>query len=438
MSRSRKKVDVVKQKTTASKGGNQKKAEPTGAVMEGLAKSEEATKNVVEKEGSKPDFKSRNRRRRRESSEAIDTKPVTPPTTMTVPPGYGVLLPKFLATTTSDEDTFIGLGYCFGRYQPMCDAGVGSYADYADHYAQMILAQLRDLGYAPTYEVKDIRNYFNGLAELHHLHRYVYHLRTLADHTKIHSARSITAVCAAGISGRLVATQRSLGGQLGALPFPETFVKALHTGLDITTMSDNPNSPIRMFVPIGLKQLDADPANRVLTASKAVDYINSRMDVFFSDATNRELAAILPLPGHDLEEKATGHITFNNHVVNNLLNQPYYDVSYAPSGGETTNVSVYARRQMDEADLYTFAPGDAANHTVWRTAFQLENHNPLWYPNDSAELTNAYLDHNAFANFGTVWENDLGAVPGTAPSITKVSASFEGVAKGIAAQMFGV
>jgi hypothetical protein len=357
---------------------------------------------------------------------------------MTVPPGYGILLPKFLSTTVSDEDTFIGLGINFGRFQPLCEDGAGSFADYGDYYAQMCLAQLRDLGYAPTYTVADIRTYMNGVAELHQLHRYVYHIRTLGDHTNVHSARSITTFCAQGISGRLVATQRSLGGQLKVLPFPKNFLDALHQGLDITTMSDNPNSPIRFFAPMALKQYEGEPKDRVITAAKATTIINTAMNDFFDVPENRELATILPMPGHELAEKASSHITFNNSVVNNMLNTPYYDVSYAPPGDEDENVNVFVRRQISPLDLLTFAPGVGTNHSVWRVARTLDNHAPLWYVNDQGQMMNAYLDANAFTNFGTVWENDLASVPGNSPSITKVSASFEGVAKGIAAQMFGV
>lgn len=415
----------------------EKEAFPTVTNKEALQAWGDAVRPRMGSQGSKHKG-GRNAADRRRARDTLDSPSLAVPTAMTVPSGYGILLPKFQATSVSDEDTFIGLGLNFGRFQPLCDNGVGSYANYSDHYAQMVLAQLRDLGYAPTYTVADIRTYMNSVAELHQLHRYVYHIRTLGDHTNVHSARSIATFCSQGISGRLVATQRALGGQLKVLPFPKNFLDALHQGLDITTMSDNPNSPIRMFVPMILKQTDADAVNRVLTASKATSIIDNAINAFFGNATNRELATILPMPGHELAEKANSHITFNNSVVNNMLNTPYYDVSYAPTGAEGVNVNLFARRQLTPMDILTFAPGTGSTHSVWRVAFTLDNHNPLWYVNDLGQLMNAYLDTNAFTNFGTVWENDIAAVPGNSPSITKVAASFEGVAKGIAAQMFGV
>ena len=299
-----------------------------------------------------------------------------------VPKGLGIIQPKFLAANVSEEEAYLPIGFAFGNFRPTGRENFGTYSDYGTAYCQSVLVKLKKLGYPPTYTVGDIRTYFNNVADVMQTIQYISQIRGIGDHVDVHTSRVIQAWVAAGINGRLVASQRSAIKSLSAVPYPDQFSKILENDLSCTLLSDNPNSQMRLFAPTSLKRVPEDGVNQILTANYVYEALQQATDTLFGNATNMELASILPEKGITVSEKLSGPVKFNGNVVNNILNLPYSDLSYEPIADADTATGLYFRRQLNTGGCLTFAPDPgfvlAPNFTVWETFADVsDNRNPM-------------------------------------------------------------
>lgn len=353
-----------------------------------------------------------------------------------IPEGFGISVPRFLEANQTDENTFIPLGFTFGYFLPLGDTGASIYPNIADSYSGRIIARLKQMGYPNTYSTADIRSYLNAVAKMIQAQRFVYHIRTLNNVSAIHTARPISAMCSAAINGRMIALHRTLTRTLESIPYPQQFVQAMLKGLDATTLSDTPNSPIRIFAPKDIQPATGAP----FTAANIITFLENVVNNFFAVPGNVELTSILPFTGTKLEEFGTTAYTYNSDVVNNLLNLPFFDgtgPNYSPFYADNVSVPLFYRRTMSPYSLMTFSPDtdvltppDAG--TVWSiTDSLLDTSAQSMYVWNDGNLFDTWNVASVFQVFGTVWESDLTLNLGNSPSLTKVHTNLEAVASGM-------
>jgi len=358
------------------------------------------------------------------------------------PAGYGIYQPKFLRASDVDENIFYPLGITYGRFKPLGDVGGSAYSDNGTEYARTVLAKLKSLGYENAYSVSDIRAYVTSVARAHLIYDFISTIRTLADNIDKHTAVPVKTFCEAAITGKMIARQRSLKKTLVNLPFPKQFVDCIHDGLGCTTLSDNPNSPIRAFAP---KEIQPDDG-RAIEASDLITEIEAASSNVFGTDTNVELAAILDKvfdAGADLPEYHSEAYRYNGHMVNNLLNLPnWYGAgpSYSPFYASNEVCPVFFRRSLEWQGLLTYSPDndfltppDAG--TVWQITDSLldTTSQSMMVDNDGVQY-NTDNDDKMFQSFGTIWEADLNLsiLPGVHPTVTRVFATMDSVAIGMA------
>lgn len=397
-------------------------------------------------EEKKTDSQSGKSRRRKPKSNSPrsrsnpSTTPDAPQAFAGIPSGYGITVPRFLLATSDDEFAFIPLGFTFGHYLPLGDNATTLYSSIADGYLGRILARLRELGYPNSYSSAQVRAYINDVSELLHLQRFITHVRSLNNLSNIHTGRPISAMCAGAINGRLVAVHRNLTRMLETIPYPPQFYKTLVTGLDATTLSDNPNSGIRIFGPKSIQPDEGDP----LSATTMADLLETKMQNFFSIPANVELTSILPFSGTKCDETLSKPYSFNGDVVNNLLNLGFRDDLgvYTPAYSETENVPLFYRRSMTPYGLLTFSPDDDLASspeagTVWAiTESILDTTDTSFIVANNANFLTIRGNSEWFALSGQVWENSLTLAAGNSPSLTRVFANLQAIASGMADLMF--
>jgi hypothetical protein len=357
-------------------------------------------------------------------------------------PGFGMSVPAFRLFSTTDEETYIPLGLITGHYVPVgIDAATELYPQLGTMFCQRMVTQLRNLGYANEITVAQMRRYFNAVAKLVQMHQYITEIRGLSDYSDIHSSAPVSAFINYGINGRLVAIHRRLNKMLSVLSFPKQWIDMYQKGFGITTLSDSPFGPLRMFVP---KEFEVASGGRMEAADVAdtiLDYIND----FYSIVPNVELASILPnimSSTATLPEKVGSYPRFVQGTVNNLLNLAYYDgTTNDPSAGDTETVRYFYRRHVVPEGTLTYAPDNnifsTAQGTVWLQNLDIaEGTASRWAVSNEGQTVSILNGAARWANFGCIWESNIGLSGAPGPSVAYVNTTFTNVATGIADMMF--
>jgi hypothetical protein len=308
-------------------------------------------------------------------------------------------------------------------------------------FCQRIVSQLRNLGYANEITPEQVRKYFNDVAKLVQMHQYVTEIRGLSDYSDIHSSAPVSAFVNSGINGKLVAIHRRLNKLLSTLSFPSQWIDMYQKGFGITTLSDSPFGPIRMFIP---KEFEVAPGTQI-TASHVADTILDYINTFYSIAANVELASILPnilSSTATLPEKVASYPRFVQGTVNNLLNLSYYDGSTNdPTASDTETVRYFYRRRIVPEGLLTYAPDDniltTAQGTVWLQNLDIaEGTLSRWGIHDSGLTVSIANGAARWTNFGCIWESSITLSGSPGPSVAHVLTNFTNVATGVADMMF--
>lgn len=358
---------------------------------------------------------------------------------LVVPSNMGITIPRFLRYNATDEECFIPLGMIFGHYSP---TGEGSLSEYypqlADSYHNRIRAQLKQLGYAQEYSNADLLNYYQKVATLLQLSKFVHDVRTLSMLGATHTSPVISLVTSNSINGKLVARHGNLNRVLSVIPYPVLWKDTLSTSLGMTLMSDNPNSGIRLFAPKAVQPT----AGRGIIPSDVIAAIDNALNDLFNDDVSVQLSTILskvhPLIGELPDRGSDKPIVYNEDVVNNILNLPYWDgIINQPSADDDAAVSLFLRRKLSALGCLTFAPDNnivsLLQSTVWtqaRTGGETQVTRVAF--DNAGEAVNAVSDLNVFQTFGSIWEAALLLEPVNSPSVTKVKATYTGIATGIA------
>jgi hypothetical protein len=354
-----------------------------------------------------------------------------------IPSGMGIGIPRFRETLLTDEDCFVPLCIFHGRFTVFGHSATSPFSINGESYAQKLRTELKMAGYnvsdiAPS----DIRTYFDNVAILYQMHQFLFDIRTLANNTDTHTAISIRAFTDNVITGKLIARHRHLVKLLSVLPTLPQLYNTLKAGFSPTLMSDNPNSPLRMFAPYALMPEEGEN-NGVYTSAAIIDTIDSFRDAFFADATVKRLLEILPQSGMKLEEFSSSPVTYQNNTVNNILNLPYFDgLIYNPTGDVDQRKPLFFRRSLDAMGCLTFAPqaGETADDTgtVWEVwpggAASTSMHR---YVTDIGESYNIYSSSGAYHNSGLIHEGSVGLNASVNPSVTKVSGDPLQIANGL-------
>jgi hypothetical protein len=359
-----------------------------------------------------------------------------------ITPGFGMSVPAFRSFAVDEEETYIPLGFVTGHFVPVgIDAGSELYPQLGTMFCQRMVTQLRNLGYANEITTAQMRKYFNDVAKLVQMHQYITEIRGLSDYSDIHSSAPVSAFVNLGINGRLVAIHRRLNKLLSTLSFPKQWVEIYQKGFGITTLSDSPFGPLRMFIP---KEFEVSQGAEILAADVAdtiLDYIND----FYSIVPNVELASILPnimSSTATLPEKVASYPRFVQGTVNNLLNLSYYDgTTNEPSATDTETVRYFYRRRVVPEGTLTYAPDanilSTAQGSVWLQNLSItEGTFSRWAITNAGVLASITNGATRWTNFGCIWESDIGLSGAPGPSVAYVNTSFTNVATGVADMMF--
>lgn len=357
-------------------------------------------------------------------------------------PGFGMSVPAFRTLSVNDEETYIPLGLVTGHFVPVgIDAGSELYPQLGTMFCQRLVTQLRNLGYANEITTAQVRKYLNDVAKLVQMHQYITEIRGLSDYSDIHSSAPVSAFVTNGINGRLVAIHRRLNKLLSSLSFPKQWVDIYQKGFGITTLSDSPFGPLRMFIP---KEFEVEASN-LISATHVADTILDYINDFYSIAPNVELASILPnvlSSTATLPEKVASYPRFVQGTVNNLLNMSYYDGSLNdPNAEDTETVRYFYRRSVVPEGTLTYAPDanilTTAQGTVWLQNLDIvEGTLSRWAINNNGVTISITNGASRWANFGCIWEADIGLSGAPGPSVAYVNTTFTNVATGVADMMF--
>jgi hypothetical protein len=357
----------------------------------------------------------------------------------------GISVPNFRRFNDSDEETNIPLGIAFGHYTPQGqDAATEFYPQLCSYYLQSIRTKLKEAGYAQEFTNDDIRDYLEQVSTILQMYKFIHDLRSISRLLHVHTSPVLSTVTSQAINGRLVANHRNSKALISNLPYPKGWKDIYWNSLGVTTMSDNPNSGIRLFAPKSAQSADGRP----LEANNLVDALSGAINIFYANDTSVLLSTVLqkvlPLIG-DLEESTDVPFSFNGDVINNLLNLGYWDAAgpfYSPYYGDTDTVPLFYRRSLKATGCLTFVPDDnvlaSPQASVWSQAYALETEWARHAYDNNGEAVRIVTDSNLWLNFGSVWEADLLLNAGRSPSITRVNATFQGIATGLANIFFGI
>jgi hypothetical protein len=408
---------------------------------------------VPEKKVDKPTFKPSTSKSKRPSkfkptagASGNSKKPTAPKKPQDViPSGMGISVPNFRRFNDSDEETNIPLGIAFGHYTPQGqDAATEFYPQLCSYYLQGIRSKLKEAGYAQEFTNDDIRDYLEQVSTILQMYKFVYDLRSISKLLHVHTSPVLSTVTSQAINGRLVANHRNSKALIANLPYPKGWKDIYWNSLGVTTMSDNPNSGIRLFAPKSAQSAEGRP----LEANNLVDALSGAINIFYANDTSVLLSTVLqkvlPLIG-DLSEYTDVPFSYNGDVVNNLLNLGYWDSTgpiYSPFYGDTDTVPLFYRRNLKATGCLTFVPDNnvlaSPQASVWSQAYALETEWARHAYDNVGRSVPVVTDSNLWLNFGSVWEADVTLNAGRSPSITRVNATFEGVATGLAGIFFGI
>lgn len=363
---------------------------------------------------------------------------------LVIPADLGITVPKFQRYNASDEETHIPLGICFGHYTPAGQEANEFYPTVSEYYLASIRTSLKNAGYAQEFTNAQIRTYLTQVSTILQCYKFIYDLRSISVNLTTHTSPVLSTVTSQAINGRLVANQRNVNQLISQLPYPANWKDLYWNSLGVTLVSDNPNSGIRMFAP---KEMQSG-IGRSLEANDLVTALTNAVNAFYDNDTSvllsTVLQAVMPTIGA-LDQFSTDPFTYNNDVINNILNLAYFDSTgpvYSPYYGDTDTVPLFFRRSLAWSGCLTFVPDNnlltVPQATVWSQAYTLETAFARnVYDNDGLAVE-AISDSNLWLAFGSVWEADITLNAGRQPSVTRVNATFEGVATGIASHMYCV
>lgn len=359
----------------------------------------------------------------------------------TIVPGFGMSVPAFRRYSSTDVETYIPLGIEHGYYTPVGQEATSElYPQISNLFLQRVLTRLTNLGYENDYTVTQLRTFFNGVALGLQMVMFITELRTLQKYGEIHSSGPVSAMCTSAINGRLIAQHRRAIKLISALPFDPKWEEAYIKGFGITTLSDSPFGPLRMFAP-KVFQPDDDTT---YTATNLANALQASLDAFFSDQTNTELASVLSViypPRPELPEVYDNYITYNGATVNNILNLPYNDgTTYAPNFSDTEAVRYFYRRSVVPHGMYTYAPDNDVlailQGTVWTRRYTaLENVESSVAVDNDATARAVVQDGELWSNYGRVWNSNISLIDSPAPSVAHVFTNFTSIATGVASSL---
>jgi hypothetical protein len=357
-------------------------------------------------------------------------------------PGYGMSIPAFRRYSDSDAQGYIPLGIEHGYYTPVGQEATSElYPQLGNLFLQRVLTRLTNLGYENDYTVKQLRTYFNGVALGLQMVRFITELRTLQKYGEIHSSSPVTAFCTTALNGKLVAQHRRAIKLIASLPFDPKWEEAYVHGFGMTTMSDSPFGPLRMFAP---KNFQPEGPGSEYSASSITIALQEALDSFISDQTNVELASTLSViypPRPELPEVLDTYFGYNAPTVNNLLNLPYNDgTTTAPAFSDTETVRYFYRRKVVEHGMYTYAPDNdvfaVLQGTVWtRRLSALEDVRSSFAVDNTAAAQPVVADEELWSMYGRVWNSNIALIDSPQPSVAHVYTTFTSVATGVADAM---
>lgn len=342
----------------------------------------------------------------------------------------GLRIPTHLRRESGDEETFIPFATATGFLTMINNVnsrwGAGSHA-----FTQRQLTLIREAGFDPAITTADLSAYYNGVAKLVFIHRFLTNVLWLQDNLHINTAIPIASFIPTIINGRMLVFYKNLSRILQTTPFPKKWVEMIDKSFGVTQLSDNPNSPIRMFMPSdGFTDYENPP-----TADDLVVIYHAEMDTFFSDATNVLIAQILTHEGFDFTARKSGPIGFNNSVVNSWINQPFFDgVTYEPTFTVSEEIPIMVRREVDIYTLPIIASDTSSTtgRTVWA---QNSNVNAIVYENDGT-ISDPRLDQEDFTQYGAIWESSVALGGAPYPSVTRMYTTGRSVQGILADYMF--
>ena len=406
---------------------------------------EDSTRDVVNnKVGSKIKIRRRlSPKDYRNHADRMEGVNVNTPTKLVIPDNMGLSIPNFRRFNDSDEETNIPLGIIWGHYTPVGQESNEFYPTLAEYYLSSIRTSLKNAGYSQVFTNAQVRTYFTQISRILQSYKFVHDMRSLSKTLKVHTSPVISTVTGQSINGKLVANHRNVAQLLSNIPYPTLWKDVMWDSLGVTTISDNPNSGIRMFGPKGMQSDDGSP----LDVTTILKELKGSVDDFYADDTSVLLSTVLqnvlPVLG-DLPEFTDRPQKYVNDVVNNILNLAYFDITgpvYSPYYGDTDTVPLFFRRELSSRGCLTFVPDNnilvTPQSTVWsQTLSALETAFARDAFDNAGNAVRIVSDANLWLNFGSVWEATITLNAGRSPSITRVNATFEGVATGVGDMMF--
>jgi hypothetical protein len=363
-------------------------------------------------------------------------------------PGFGMSVPAFRVFSSLDEDTYIPVGLTYGYYTPLGqDATTEIFPQQGTMYAQRIISSLRNMGYENDYTVTDVRDYFQWVAGLLQMQRFVRDVRTLIAFSHIHTSGPASVWCSQALNGRLVAIHRRITSLLATLPFDPKMEDLYIKAFGPTTTSDSPFGPIRLWAPKQFETVVTGTPGifEPITAHGMADAITEYLTGMYADASFVELSSVLGnlfKTRQELDQIGSAPFSFNQASINNLLNLTYFDgTTWEPQASDTTAVKYFYRRRVVPEGMCTFAPDNnllnTPQSTVWTQKFiDVESSFDSMAVRNDGELQTVTSDTDLFGNFGRIWEASLTLSGSPGPSVAYVTTTFSAVSTGLADMLF--
>jgi hypothetical protein len=410
----------------------------------------EETVPMAPKADSEPRRKTTDHKSNRKDSRPVAPKSVdvTSLRNDIIIPGFGMSVPAFRVFSSSDEETYIPVGFTYGYYTPLGqDATTELFPQQGTMYAQRIISSLRNMGYENDYTVADVRDYFQWVAGLLQMQRFVRDIRTLIAFSHIHTSGPASILCSQALNGRLVAIHRRITSLLATLPFDPKMEDLYIKAFGPTTTSDSPFGPIRLWAPKQFETVVTGTPGTFepLTAHGMADAITEYLTGMYADASFVELASVLGnmfKTRQELDQIGSAPFSYNQASINNLLNLSYFDgSSWEPKASDTTAVKYFYRRKVVPEGMCTFAPDNnllnTPQSTVWTQKFiDVESSFDSVAVKNDGELQSVTNDTDLFGNFGRIWETSLSLSGSPGPSVAYVTTTFSAVSTGLADMIF--
>jgi len=295
------------------------------------------------------------------------------------------------------------------------------------------LSQLRKIGFDPQITTSSISAYYNLVAEMVSIWVYLTNVYRLQDNMHIHTGIPIGPFVANNINGRMNVFYRNLTRQLQSLPFPKKWVETCVKGLGITLMSDNPNSPIRLFAPSVI--YDGYGVENQLTINEKVDAFQTQVDAFYSVASNILISQILDHESYTFEANRES-IKYEEDTVNSWLNQGFFDgTGTDPQLDNDVEIPLYFRRNLNILGLSSFTTsiGSVGGTAMWTP---VNSTAAVGIGNDGITF-DPRLDSEDFTQYGAIWEASIALAGAPHPSVTRVFTTGNAVYTQLSEHQFG-